>query len=173
MKKSFSIVTVFMLALMAVLIVYFFSYFMPAQQEMTAIRSEITVYNAESAVYRQYINDVTPLEENIAAVQAEIDDLHNNGYVNDSTVGMVINEAIQRYKISIKSISLEGKTMVSGFQALPIHLNFTGSYDSVMAFISHFENNSDGSYMVRAANLSFANNNCSGSIVIYLCTPSV
>ena len=140
---------------------------------MTEIRSQIAVHNAESSVYRQYVDDVTPLEEDIAAIQAEIDELHKNGYINDSTVGMVINEAIQRYNISIKSISLEEATISGEYRVLPIHLSFSGTYTSVLAFISHFENNSDGSYMVQATSLSLANNNCSGAIVIYLCTPSV
>ena len=86
MKKNFSIVTVFLLVLMAALLIYCFTYFIPVQQEMTEIRSQIAVHNAESSVYRQYVDDVTPLEEDIAAIQAEIDELHKNGYINDSTV---------------------------------------------------------------------------------------
>lgn len=173
MKKSFSFVTIVLIVMMAVLLFYCFAYFIPAQRDMTEIRAQISVHNAETAVYRKYVDDVTPLEEDIAAIQAEIDELHKSGYVNDSTVGMVINEAIQRYNISIKSISLGEKTTVDGWKTLPIHLNFTGTYESVLAFISHFENNTDGSYMVRGATLSVTNNNCSGAIVIYLCTPSV
>lgn len=173
MKRGFSAVTVVLLVLMAALLVYLFTYFLPAQQELNAMRAEISLHTAETAIYRQYIADTSPLEADIAAIQAEIDALHKDGYINDATVGMEINEAIQRYKISLKSIALGEVTSASGCRALPLHLSISGTYDSVLAFISHFENNSEGSYMVQAATMSVANNNCSASVVIYLCTPSV
>ena len=64
MNKKFALskVTVVMLLLLVACIVYVFAYFTPAQTTATQLRTETSLYNTESAIYRQYIEDVTPLE---------------------------------------------------------------------------------------------------------------
>ena len=74
MNKKFSVskTSIYLILLIVVLIIYVFVYFIPAQSQLSMLRSEIALYNAETAVYRQYLNDPSPLEADIADIQAEI-----------------------------------------------------------------------------------------------------
>lgn len=172
-KFSVSKTTIYLVLLIVALIAYVFVYFMPAQSQMTMLRSDITLFNAETAIYRQYLEDPAPLEADIAAIQAEIDRMHAEDYTNDSTVSFVIGDAIQRYKISLVSISLDAVTEFEGYRVLPINLSMTGETKDLLKFISHFENDQDGSYLVRGTSFEITANTTEASMVIYLCTPNV
>lgn len=175
MKKgiSFSRLTIVMLALLVIIVAYVFLYFVPAQSELTMLRSELTLYNTENTVYRQYLTDSTPLENEIAAIEAEIATLRAEGYVNDSSVNFVISDAIQRYQISLSSVSLDSASTFEGDRVLPINLTVSGSFENLMDFIAYFENNEDGSYMVRGVSYEVSGQNVNASVVVYLCTPNL
>lgn len=175
MNKKFALskVTVVMLLLLVACIVYVFAYFTPAQTTATQLRTETSLYNTESAIYRQYIEDVTPLEADIAELQKQIDELNATGYVNDSTVSFKISDAIQRYKISLTSVTLESVTNYGEHRALPINLTISGELDNILKFIEYFENNKEGSYLVRGSCIEVTGNTCNANLVIYLCTPNM
>lgn len=175
MKNTLKIspTTIVMLVMLLVALLYVFLYFVPAQSELNLIRVETTVANAEMAAYKAYLADTTPLENDIAAIQAEIDELNSSGYTNDSTVSLVISDAIQRYSVSLASVTLSSVTNIDGNNALPISVSVTGTLENILAFISHFENNEAGSYLVRAASMEINGERCTADLVIYLCTPAV
>lgn len=175
MKSKFSLskVTVVMLLLMVVLIAYVFIYFMPAQSKLTQLRAEIAVNNAESAIYRQYLQDVSPLEADIEAIQKEIDTLNAEGYTNDSTVSFEISDAIQRYRVSLSSVSLDAVTTFEEHRALPINLIISGELENILKFIEHFENDQEGSYLVRGSSIDISGTTATAALVIYLCSPDM
>ena len=175
MKKNFSLskVTVVMLILLVALAVYGFAYFLPAQSNMTLLRTETALFTAESAMYRQYVADTTPLETDIDAIQKQIDEMNATGYTNDSTVSFEISDAIQRYKVSLSSVSLEAVTTYKDHRALPINLTLSGEMNNILKFIQHFENDKDGSYLVRGSTIEIAGNTVNASLVIYLLTPNI
>lgn len=175
MKKNLSLskTAVYLILLVVVLLVYVFVYFMPAQSQMAAIRSEISVFNAETAVYREYLQDPSPLEADIQAIQDEIDRMNAEDYINDSTVSFEIGDAIQRYKINLVSINIDNVTEQNGYRILPINLSMTGDMNDLQKFITHFENDEDGSYMVHGTSFEITANTTAASMVIYLCTPNV
>ncbi len=175
MKSKFSLskVTIVMLLLMVALIVYAFVYFVPAQSLLTQLRAEIAVNNTESAIYRQYLEDVSPLEADIEVIQKEIDQLNAEGYTNDSTVSFKISDAIQQYKISLSSVSLEEVTTFKEHRALPINLTMTGELENILKFIEHFENDQDGSYLVSGSVIEISGTTTTATLVIYLCTPNL
>ena len=174
MKKSqISLFTVIMLVLLLVLVGYYFLFFVPGQTELTMLRAETTTFNAEASIYEPYLSDAASLESDIADIQAQIDELHVNGYINDSTVSLIISEAIQRFSVSLNSITLSDETMVGEHRALPINLALSGSMDNILSFLSYFENDLEGSYLVQAAALEINAGHCTASVVIYLCTPAV
>lgn len=175
MKKNLSLSkgTIVMLLLLVVVIVYVFVYFMPAQTTMTMLRSETSLFTAESAIYGQYVADLSPLEADIKAIQDEIDALNADGYINDSTVSFKISDAIQRYKISLSAVSLEPVTTFEEHRALPINLTLSGNLSDILQFIDHFENDAEGSYLVRASAIEIAGNTTTAILVIYLCTPNI
>ena len=172
-KFTFSAVTIFMLVLMAVLIVYCFAYMLPARTEMTTLQADLTLSNAQTAMYQDYLADPSPLEADIAAIQAEIDRINAEDYTNDSTVSLVISDAIQRYRISLSSVSLDAVTTIDDHRALPIHLTMTGDMADILQFIEHFENNEDGSYLVQGAALETNGTTTTANLLIYLCTPNL
>lgn len=172
MKKKLSPLTLIIPALLLVLVVYFFVYLMPAQNDLTRMQTEISLANAQAAMYETYLSDTSPLEADIAAIQAEIDELNNTGYTNDSTVSLVISDAIQRYSVSLSSIALNSVTTYEDYRALPINLTVSGSMENILQFISHFENNKDGSYLVRSASMSTNGTVTNANLLIYLCTPN-
>ena len=175
MKKNFSLskVTLFMLLLLVAVIIYVFAYFMPAQSTMTMLRSETSLYTAESAIYRQYVADVSPLEADIEAIQNQIDELNPTGYINDSTVSFKISDAIQRYRISLTSVSLESVTTFEDHRALPINLTLSGELSNILKFVQHFENDTEGSYLVRGSAIDISGAIANATLVIYLCTPNI
>lgn len=175
MNKKFSLSKPILIALaiLVVLAVYCFAFMVPGQTELTAKRAELSVANAESALYRQYLTDLSPLESDIEAIQAEIDKLHAEGYINDSNVSFEISDAIQRYRVSVSSVSLETVTTFEGHRALPINIAMTGELENILKFIEHFENDEEGSYLVRGTTLEIAGNRVTTTMVIYLCTPDL
>ena len=172
-KLSVSKATIYLVLLFIALIVYVFVYFVPTQSQMTALQSEIALYNAETAIYRQYLEDSTPLEADIATIQAEIDRMHDEDYTNDSTVSFEIGNAVQRYKVSLVSVSVDSATEINGYRALPITLTVTGDMNNLIKFIKYFENDMDGSYLVSSTNFEVAGAKIDASMVIHLCTPNV
>ena len=173
MKKSFSKSVVFIVAVVLILAGYCVLYMVPAQNELIQLRAETTVANAEASIYRQYLNDLSPLEADIASIQKEIDSLHADGYVNDSNVSFEIGNAIQRYNISLSSVTLDNVTTFEGHRALPINVTMTGELDNILKFISHFENNPEGSYLVRGSSIEISGYTTKASVSIFLCTPDM
>ena len=172
-KKKFSLVSIVLLIMIAIAAVYYFVFFVPGQTELQLIEADTMVYTAEAALYEPYIDDSSELEADIAQAQAELDDLWANGFTNDSTASLVIGDAIQRYNVSLTSLSLSKETMIDDYRALPINVVIAGDFHDVVNFISHFENHSEGSYLVYAASLSVSGNTTTANIVIHLCTPAI
>ena len=174
MKKKFPIspVAMFFLAVLLILVIYCLYYLFPTRNEMNAISAEIAVNNAEANIYRPYVDDTSELEAQIAAIEDEIAQLHAEGYVNDSTVSLAIAEALQEYSISLTSVSLGAATKIDGHRALPINISMSGSLENVIRFISHFENDTEGSYIVRASTLQISGSTARTTVVLYLCTPA-
>lgn len=172
-KLSLSKFTIAMLAIMVIALVYCFVYLIPVQDELNTLRMDLSVAKAEAGVYSEHINDTSALLADIDAAQQEIAELHANGYINDSNVSFVIGDAIQRYHVSLTSVNLEKVTKFEGYRVLPVKLVMTGELDNVLDFISFFENDDEGSYMVRGTSFEMANNTVKASIVIFLCTPDM
>lgn len=172
-KKKFSLVSIVLLVMIAIVAVYYFVFFVPGQTELQMIQADTMVYTAEASLYEPYINDPSELEDDIAQAQAELDDLWANGFTNDSTVSLVIGDAIQRYSVNLTSMSLGEETTIETWRALPINVVVDGDYNNILEFISHFENNSEGSYLVHAAALETNGDLTSANIVIYLLTPAI
>lgn len=173
LKKKFSLVSIVLLVMIAIAAVYYFVFFVPGQTELQLIKADTMVYTAEASLYEPYINDPSELEDDIAQAQAELDDLWANGFTNDSTVSLVIGDAIQRYNVNLTSMSLGEETTIETWRALPITVTVDGDYNDILEFISHFENNTEGSYLVHAAALETNGNLTSANIVIYLLTPAI
>lgn len=172
-KKKFSLVSIVLLVMIAIAAVYYFVFFVPGQTDLQMIKADTMVYTAEASIYEAYISDPTSLEDEIAQAQAELDDLWANGFINDSTVSLVIGDAIQRYSVNLTSMSLGAETTIEAWRALPINVAVDGDYNDILEFISHFENNTEGSYLVHAAALETNGNLTSANIVIYLLTPAI
>ncbi len=170
-KRKVSAVFIVLLAIIAILALYYFFYFVPTASQLGAIRADTAVYHMEADTYRPYVNDPAILEGEIAQVQAELDDLKNNGFVNQAEVNLVIGDAIQRYAVNLTSQSLSNETTFGELRVLPINLVVTGEFQNILDFISHFENNATGSYLVQAASLETNGSLTSARIVIYLCMP--
>lgn len=175
MKKnsSLSAGAIMMLFLLVALIVYYFAYFLPAQATLNMLRTETALFHAEASVYQEYVTDTTPLEANIKSIQSEIDELNTTGYINDSTVSFKISDAIQRYRIELSSVSLEPVTTFQDYRTLPINLAIFGDFNDIMQFIQYFENDTEGSYLVRSSSIEITGNTTKAMLVIYLCTPNV
>ena len=172
-KFSLSKTRIYLICLVIALVGYALVYYIPARSQLAAMQTDIALYNAETAIYRQYLEDPSPLEADIQAIWDEIARMNAEDYTNDSTVSFAIGDAIQRYKISLVSISIDKVTKVDGYRTLPINLTMTGSMENLQKFIAHFENNQDGSYLVHGTAFEIYSNYVSASMVIYLCTPSV
>ena len=172
-KKLLSKSTIAIIVMLLTLAVYCVAYMVPAQNELIAMRAEMSVATAEANIYRQYLNDLSPLEADIAAIQAEIDKLNAEAYTNDSNVSFVISDVIQKCKVSLSSVSLQSETTFDGHRVLPINLSMTGQLENILKLISTFENNKEGSYLVRSATIDIAGSNAKATLVIYLCTPNM
>ena len=174
MKKKLPIspVAVFFLVVLLVLVIYCLYYLFPTRNEMNAISADIAINNAEANMYRPYVEDTSELEAQIAAIEEEIAQLHKDGYVNESSVSLTIAKAVQEYSISLNSVSLGNTTTIDGHRALPINISMSGSLENVLRFISHFENDTEGSYIVRASSIQISGSSAKTTVVLYLCTPA-
>lgn len=171
-KTSISLFPAVSLVLLVVLALYFFLYLRPARQQMALIQAQTQLYEAQAALYQPYLSDQSALEQEMADSQAKMDDLHQNGYTNDSSVSPIISEAIQRFQVTLNAITLEDPTTIGGNRALPIKLTISGPLDSTLDFISYFETNQDGSYLVYAAVTEQNGDACTTNLVMYLCSPA-
>lgn len=171
-KLPISPVACLLLLWLVVLAVYGFAYFIPAQEEMNLLRSDVALKRNEAELFEQYLSNSAPLQKEIDALEQEIDQI-NDSFINNANVNFVISDAIQRYAVSLSSVTLDNVTTYNGMKALPINLVMQGEPQNVLDFIAHFENSEDGSFVVR--NVSFKINayTTSATIVLYLCTPSV
>ena len=174
MKKKLPIspVAIFFLVVLLVLVIYCLYYLFPTRNEITSIHGEIAVNNAEADIYRPYVDDTSELEAQIAEIEDEIAQLHADGYVNDSSVSLTLVEAVQEYNISLSAVSLGEPTKIDGHRALPINISMSGSVENVIRFISYFENDSVGSYIVRSSSLQISGATARTTVVLYLCTPA-
>lgn len=175
MKRTITLskATIYLIVLAVVAIVYLFAFFTPAQADLGVLKSELALFNAQNATYREYLTDSSPLEADIAAIQEQIDELNANGYTNGSTVNFTISDAIQRYQVSLTAVSLDSVTTFENYRVLPINLSMSGSLENILAFIEHFEQDEEGSYMVRGSSIELAGQTANAAVVIYLCTPNL
>lgn len=175
MNKKFSIskTGIYLLLLVLAIAVYAFAYFIPAQNNMTMIRSEIALHTAETAVFNQYLDDTSALEADIDTILAEIDRLHAEEYTNESDVSFKISSAIQQHRLAVSSVALNNATVVDGNRALPISVEVSGNLENLLEFISYFENNEEGSYRAQGATVAISGSKATATLLIYLCTPSV
>ena len=165
-------IVLMMLVILLVVAVYGVAYFLPAQEQMTVLRNEIAIYDAESRIFQEYLVDASPLENEIQAAKDEIAKIHAEGYVNESTVNFEINDALRDCNVSLTAISLGQVTSHEGFRALPINLSVKGTREHITNLVRHFEDNEEGSYLVRGVQMSIAGEDVTASLVIYLLTPN-
>lgn len=175
MNKNLSITKTgaYLIFLIVVLIAYIFIYFLPAQNQLQTLQSEIALYNAETAVYREYLADPSILEAEIAAVQTEIDRMNAEDYTNDSNVSFIIGDAIQRFDVSLSSVSLSEESDFNDHRALPINISLSGELNNVYKFVDYFEHNQNGSFLVQNVSIKLGKTNATATMVIYLCTPNL
>ena len=107
MKKKITLTpaTFVVLGLLVVLVVYFFAFFSPAQAELATLRADISLANAQSATYQQYLTDSSSLEADIAAIQAEIDELNDNIIAANSIYAMNEQDLASRKAYAQKAIA--------------------------------------------------------------------
>ena len=172
-QSKLSLFSVVLVLVVIALVLYYFLYFTPAQTEKAQLNAEIALNRAQAALCGNYLTDHTPLEEGIAAAEAEIADLRANAFTNESSVNLVINKAIQQYAIDLTSMTVDASTTVDEYRALPVHLTLSGKLQNVLDFLAFFENNTDGSYLVGGVNMETGNGNCIATVTMYLCTPAV
>ena len=77
------------------------------------------------------------------------------------------------FRIELSSVSLEPVTTFQDYRVLPINLTVSGDFDDMIQIIRHFENDTEGSYMVRGSSVEFSGTTANMNLVIYLCTPNV
>ena len=171
-KSPISLFPAVCLILLVVMLLYFFLYFQPTRLAMTTMQADTLIYKTEASIYQPYLTDHAPLKQQIADSEAKIDELHKTGYTNDSSVSLVIGEAIQRFNVSLNSIQLSEPTTIEEYRALPINLALTGTLEDTLAFINYFENNEDGSYLVHAVSTAINGDTCKTELVMYLCSPA-
>lgn len=171
-KLPLSPIVIYFIVILLVVLFYSLYYLIPARNEITLLQSDIAINNAEADIYRPYLGDVSEIEAQIAAVEAEIAQLHAEGYVNESNVSLIISQAVQEYKITLTSVSLGASTTIEGHKALPINISLSGSLENVVQFIAHFEQDPVGSYLIHAASLEMSGSTARTTIVLYLCTPN-
>lgn len=171
-KLPVSPVTLVLLVWLVVLAVYAFAYYIPGQAEMNALNADVAVMRGEVELLDQYLNNSAPLEQDIKDLKKEIDKI-NGEYVNDANVNMAINDAIQRFNVSLSSVTLDSVTTYNGMRALPINLSLRGTTENILAFVSHLENSQDGAFVVRGVGVNVNAYSTEANMVLYLCTPSV
>ena len=175
MKKKFPI-SIFPMTCVIVgiaLALYGYLYFIPARQEAVLIESEISLSEVEQKNYAPYVNDHGPLEQDIAAAKAAMEQLHKDGYVNQGEVSLIIGEAILKYHVTLTSLTIgEETTYQEEYAALPIRMDLVGQQADLLAFLSAFENDEEGSYIIQAAAMEVDARQCAASVTMYLCTPA-
>ena len=97
--------------------------------------------------------------------------MHAEDYTNDSSVSFEISGAIQRYRLSVSSVTLDNPTTINGYRALPINVAVSGELENLLSFISHFEDNEEGAYLAQGATIQISGNRASATLLFYLCTP--
>ena len=174
MKKKLPVspMLLVLLLLLVVLVVYAVAYFIPAQRELALMRADVAITEAEANVYQNYLNDSSPLQKEIDALENELAKMADE-YTNDSNVNFVISQAIQTYNVSLASVSLSSVETYNGHRALPINLKIKGTTDNILQFIQYFETNTAGSYVVRGISMKATAARTEAEIILYLCTPSV
>lgn len=174
MKKKMPVspVLLTLLLLLVVMVIYAVSYFIPAQSELTLMRADVAVAEAEAKIYESYLNDPSHLQKEIDALEDELAKMSND-YTNDSNVNFEISQAIQMYDVSLASVSLSTVETYNGHRALPINLTIKGTTENILQFIQHFETNMIGSYVVRGVAMETTAARTEADIVLYLCTPAV
>lgn len=175
MKKKFPI-SIFPMTCVIVgiaLALYCYLYFVPARQEAALIESEISLHEVEQKLYEPYVNDHSPIEQDIAAAEDAIEQLHKDGYVNQGEVSLIIGEAILKHNVTLTSLTIgEETTYQEEYAALPIRMDLVGQQDDLLAFMAAFENDEEGSYIVQAAAMEVDARQCAASVTMYLCTPA-
>ena len=174
MKKKLPIspVACVLLVWLVALAVYAFAYYLPAQTEMKLLRNDVAIKRTEAELFEQYLTNSAPLEQEIDQLEQEIADI-NDSYINDANVNFVISDAIQRFEISLTSVTLNSATTYNGMRALPINLALRGTTENILQFVDFFENNKDGAFVVRGVTMNVSAFTTDANIVLYLCTPSV
>ena len=172
-KSKISLFSVVLILVVVALVLYYVMYFAPAQTGRNQLNAEVALNNAQAALCGAYLADHTPLEEGIAAVEAEIADLRENAFTNERSVNLVVSKAIQEYKVELTAMTVDAATTMNDNAALPIHLTFTGKVDDVLNFIAFFENNTDGSYLINGATMKVVDDEANATVTMYLCTPAV
>ena len=168
-KSKLSLFSAVLILVVVALVLYYVMYFAPAQTERNQLNAEVALNNAQAALCGVYLADHTPLEEGIAAVEAEIEELHTTAYTNEASVNLVISKAIQQHAVELTSMQVEISKEVEG----RIQMSVNGSLQNVMNFIGFFENDTAGSYLVNSVNTEISNGNCIANVTMYLCTPAV
>ena len=171
-KLPVSPVTLVLLVWLVVLAVYAFAYYIPGQVEMKVLSNNVANMRDEAELMEEYVGNSAPLEKEIEALEQEIDEI-NSGFINDANVNMMISGAIQRYEITLNSVTLETVTSYEGMRALPINLALRGSTENILAFIDHFEKSEDGAFVVQSAVMEVNAFSTDAKMTLYLCTPSV
>lgn len=173
MKKKFnvSLFTCVLLAVAVVLVLFYFSYFAPMQEDVSAIKAETSMYQAQAKLCEPYLGDHAALEADIEKAEKEFQELRTTGYTNETNVSLIIGDAIQKYNVSLNAITLESSEQIDNYVAHPIHMTISGPVENVVKFIDFFEQNTDGSYVTRAVSMSVAGDKSSASIVLYMYTP--
>ena len=173
MKKKFPISLFPMTCLIVgiALALYAYLYFFPARQEAALIESEIKLHEVDQQIYAPYVNDHSSIEQDIADAKAEIERLHKEGYVNEGQVSLILGEAILKHQVTLNELSIGNSTTYQGYQALPLRMELSGTQDALLGFMSAFENDEEGSYIIQAASMSLGSGRCTASVTMYLCTP--
>lgn len=174
MKKKLQISPVLcvLLVWLVALAVYGFAYFIPDQVEMNLLRNDVTRKRNEAELFEQYLTNSAPLEKEIDVLEQEIDKV-NDSFVNEANVNFVISDAIQRFQISLTSVTLESATTYNGMRALPINLKLRGTTENILQFIDFFEKSEEGSFVVRGVLMDMSAYSTDANISLYLCSPSV
>ena len=154
------------------LALYCYLYFVPARKEAVVIENEIRTHEVEQKVYEPYVNDHSSIEQDIAAAKDAIEQLHKDGYVNQGEVSLIIGEAILKHNVTLNELSIGSTTSYKGYEALPLRMELSGMQDDLLAFMSAFENDEEGSYIVQAASMNLGSGRCTASVTMYLCTPA-
>lgn len=174
MKKKFpiSLFPMTCIVVAVALALYCYLYFIPARQEAMLIESEIKLHEIERSTYTPYLNNHDPIIHDIAVLENEIEALHRNGYVDESEVSLILGEAILQYHVTLNNLSIGQPTTYKECSALPIQMSIYGTQNDILSFVSYFENDTEGSYIVQSISMDLdEQNECSASVTMYLCTP--